>query len=101
MKLEIKLTVGETYKTELENKSGSGYLWVVEKNKDKITSVLLKTTITEGGAKKTPAGGSAKINLMITALAEGRSNIKLANKRDWDKKAMPIQEIEMTVIVEK
>lgn len=101
MEKKITLKPGETYSFELDNLGGAGYSWITDENNEKVTLVKITSGVTEKEVNKMPVGGSITIKVTVMALAEGRSHIRLSQKRIWEEGVAPAKTVAIDVLVKK
>lgn len=99
MPVEIALRPGETYAIPLQGRGSAGYSWSYTISGDRNAVEVRIEGPREpphlpGGR---PAAGSVQEQLLVTAVSPGRVDIKLAQRRSWEKDKSPLAE--QTVVV--
>lgn len=93
----IRLQVGETFSTSVENMAGGGYLWTLVSEKTNVTDTSLRIN---APGKHQAIGAASTQTIQIKGKAKGSSEVVLALKRPWESGEDPIKELRFDVRVE-
>jgi len=101
METQAVLKPGETFALPLTGRGSSGYAWSYEisGNSDAVEVRIegppepLRTT-------SRPIAGSVDQKLVVKAVSPGKVNIRLVQRRSWERDKPPLAEQSLTVIVQ-
>ena len=96
----IKLKAGTSTTIKLKGLATAGYEWNFTIDGDKDCIEVSKEFVFPGKASKKNVGESADEVFTITAQKKGTANIYFSQKRNWEKNIAPVNEKEVTIIVE-
>jgi inhibitor of cysteine peptidase len=95
----LRVGIGDTLDLELKSIPGTGYRWQI----DSIdTAMLIPTKLPRPLAPEKPykVGGPVPYYFAFMAAAPGRTTLRLAYSRPWEKDVPPAKTFEIKVVIE-
>jgi len=96
----IKLKAGRSTTIKLKGLATAGYEWNCRIEGEKNCIEVSKEFVLPGKISKKNVGESADEVFTISAQKKGTANVHFSQKRNWEKNVDPVNEKEVTIVVE-
>ncbi|MDD4879871.1 MAG: protease inhibitor I42 family protein [Candidatus Omnitrophica bacterium] len=94
----VELTVGNTLIVELPGNPSTGYMWQIVSVDTSVLKQVESATKFKADTKKL-IGSPGKVTMLFKAAGQGKTMLKLAYHRSWEKKIAPLKTYQVDVIV--